>query len=531
MTKKTETPPSYQTWVLFLIALAVVFRLLSWSGRTAIQTDSVTYISCGVNLFKGEGLVDTSGHALVSKPPLYPFLIGLVWKLGLDGETAARFVSFLSGLGVVILLFLLSRKLHGSGISLVVLAFASVFPGLVNSSTAALAESTTLLFLVSGTYFLLPLLEDWKLRDLILSATPFSLSVWTRSNAVLIVLSVIPVILAQVFAHRGCSRTKKMKSALWFMLWVVLLLQPLMAWNFHLTGRWTLSPESSSWFRVMLESETGDEARMEETLSGLGNRSEPEMSTLELIQSEPARFLQHSMKNAYTFYKETLPTVVPPLFFFLAGMGFLLQPVGGFSRLTVLLPFFLPLPLWMLMRGGEPRDVIPLIPPILILSGAGAVHLWRWARDLDRRKRGARHWGARAFAGTLWILTLGFCLPGALRYPLGVPGQAVEQKEMGRWILKNFPEEDRIILTRKPMVAFYAEGRAESLVYGDLNDLREGLEKTHARFLAIDSRTTAKIYPQFAPLFDGGNPPGWLHLLHRVEAPDGEWLILYEVRH
>jgi hypothetical protein len=177
------------------------------------------------------------------------------------------------------------------------------------------------------------------------------------------------------------------------------------------------------------------------------------------------------------------------------------------------------------MRGGEPRDAIPLLPPLLTLAGAGAVHVWKWGKDLDLD--GGR-FGA-TLAGTLVALSVLMCLPGSLRYHLANTGQEIEHKRMGNWIQENFPRQERQIVTRKPMVAFYADGKSIGLPVGSMEDFRQRALEGKAKFFAMDSRTTGKVYPQFAHLLHPDHAPDWLEFLHREEAPDGEVMILYRI--
>ncbi|MCA9414682.1 MAG: glycosyltransferase family 39 protein, partial [Candidatus Omnitrophica bacterium] len=512
-------------WFWGLLVLAISFRLVSWSGREAIQTDSVSYISPGINLFRGEGLVDTSGHVLVSKPPLYSLLIGMAWKVLGDGELAARLISFLAGLGTVALVFFLARRLYSNRVGIFAMAFAVIYPGLVNASTAALAESLALFFLLAGTLGLLNVIERWSVQSAVVSALFFSLAAWTRSNAVLIAAAAIPVLLSFLLARGTDSVGKILKPTFAFILIGLIALLPLLAWNRHHTGKWTLNPESSAWLKVMVESDSGDGLKMEEALGEIGSRTKSEVSATEVILEDPARFLEHILRNSYTFYKETFPTEITPLFVFLAGIGFLSRPNRGYSSLVVFLPFFLPLPLWMVMRGGEPRDVIPLVPAFLILAGAGGARLWDWGAEVDRS---ASVFG-RVVAAGLILLTLLFCIPGSLRFQLGNQGQEVEHRLMGEWIKEHYPRDERTVLTRKPMVAYYADGKSQSIVMGSLDDLRQHAMKCEAKFLAVDSRTTAKVYPQYAELLNSDSAPDWLRFSHEVEAPDGERMVLYEI--
>ena len=128
------------------------------------------------------------------------------------------------------------------------------------------------------------------------------------------------------------------------------------------------------------------------------------------------------------------------------------------------------------------------------------------------------------------ILTVALCMPGALKYRLGTHGQAVEHKLMGQWIKENIPKEDRRLLTRKPMVALYSDGRAIGMTRGNLEDFRTWVHKQDARFLCLDDRSTTPVYPSLAPLIDENfMAPDWLKFRHRVETSDGYSMVLFEI--
>ena len=510
---------------LFFLLIAIALRIVSWSGRTAIQTDSEQYISSGVNLFRGNGLVDTSGAVLTSKPPLYPTCIGLCWLVLGDGEQAARMVSFLSGLGVVLLLHRFASLLWGRTAALVTMGLAAVYPSLVNISTAALAESLTMCLELAALFFLARSLAEWKTRDALLCALFLALAGWTRSTAVLRGGAVLLVLLCFVFPRGAGTRRKAFGSAIVFAVVFSAVLVPLMFLNYTHTGRWSLNPEASTWLQIELARE--DDTTYEDALADAGSRSREGPSVLQAFSESPSRLLRHYFENAYTFYKQTLPTEISPLFLVLAGIGLVTASQGSARMLAALVPLFLPIVAWVLMRGTEPRDVVPLVPAVLLLAAPGILRLWDWGRGLDSKDGG---WiRGRLVSGSLIFLAVAFCLPGAVKYRLGSQGQAVEHKLMGLWIKESIPQEDRRIISRKPMVVFYAEGQALPVVRGDLEDLRDWAKSRQARYLCVDSRHTAPAYPVLAPLLDPQAAPGWLEFVQKTTAPDGETLLLYEI--
>src|SRR5438874_7146148 len=68
-----------------------------------VGRDGSTYARLGENLAHGAGYRDLSGALHAFYPPGYPLAIAPFVRLAGDGEHAGRFVSFVSGVAVVIL--------------------------------------------------------------------------------------------------------------------------------------------------------------------------------------------------------------------------------------------------------------------------------------------------------------------------------------------------------------------------------------------------------------------------------------------
>ena len=507
-------------WTILIIG--VVFRLVSWSGRTAVQTDSVLYISNGINLFSGKGLVDLSDNPLVAKPPLYSFLIGIVWKISGDGEQAARSISFLFGIGSLALIYYFGRFLWTEREALAAMAVAAVYPALVNASSAAMAESLGLFWVILALFYLAKTLVRSKIRYAFLSGLFMSIAVWSRPAAWLMGWVVILLLLFYLWP-KG-NRKNTIKSILVFSFVFFLTLQPLMFYNFAKTHKWSTCPEGAGWLKIELDRQS--DTTYEKTIENMGKIANYGKSVYNLFKESPGRFFKHYAENAYTFYKKTIPMEITPLFLLLTGIGLCVAPRNGYKSLVSLLPLILPAFAGVLMRGTEPRDVIPFVPLIILLSGAGIIKLWDLGKDLDFKNTG---WiRGRLLSLVIIFLAFIFCLPGALKYKLDFQGQAVEHKEMGKWIKNNVLKPDRRIMSRKPMVVLYADGYSIGVVTESLEALREKAIKDHARFLCIDDRFTTRVYPFLKPFLNPDNAPSWLIYRHKTTSPDGYNMILYQ---
>jgi hypothetical protein len=123
---------------------AFVLRVFILTNNTAIEMDGISYATMGDQISKG-----LFGQALNNVfSPMYPVFLGLLHLVVSDLEFSGRLVSLVSGMLVIYLSFLFSRRLSGSGARALVLAFLLAFqPYLVRYSGQVLSESlATLLF-------------------------------------------------------------------------------------------------------------------------------------------------------------------------------------------------------------------------------------------------------------------------------------------------------------------------------------------------------------------------------------------------
>lgn len=146
----------FSKWVLGVLAVALVARLAYWVLATPDYvpiSDAGHYFDLARNVAEGKGLVHTfpqlENHPTAFRPPLYPAVLGAVfWVLG-PSITAARVVSLVLGLVVVLLAIVVARRIGGDRSALLAGAAAAVFPPLVFNDVMVLTEPISLALLLA----------------------------------------------------------------------------------------------------------------------------------------------------------------------------------------------------------------------------------------------------------------------------------------------------------------------------------------------------------------------------------------------
>jgi 4-amino-4-deoxy-L-arabinose transferase-like glycosyltransferase len=144
-------------WPLLVLALAVrVAQVLATRHWVAVD-DPADYIRNAVSIAHGHGmapsLIEQGGPSAV-RPPAYPYLLGGVFAVSGDSETAGRIASALLGVVTVALIGLIADMLWTRRVALVAMALAAVYPPFVLVSGTLLSESLALPLML-GTVALL----------------------------------------------------------------------------------------------------------------------------------------------------------------------------------------------------------------------------------------------------------------------------------------------------------------------------------------------------------------------------------------
>ena len=141
------------------LALRLIYAI-AFTGDLRGFGDSAFYHGAATALADGDGFVDpATGLGSALHPPLTALLLAPASVLGLDSWLAHRCAMALVGAATIVAIGLLARRLAGDRAGLLAAALAAVYPALVSSDTAVMAETPF------GLFVALALLAAYAYRD------------------------------------------------------------------------------------------------------------------------------------------------------------------------------------------------------------------------------------------------------------------------------------------------------------------------------------------------------------------------------
>lgn len=148
-------------FVIFLIILSTLYSLSLFVDNDP-WWDSSVYLGMGKYIFSfGE-----SGLWEASRPLMWPVVLGLFWKLGLDPVLFGKITVILSSLGILVLTFLLAERAFGRKVAFASSLILSIFPTFFLFTGVLHAEiPSTFLFMLGLYYFVV---HRYKLSGIIL---------------------------------------------------------------------------------------------------------------------------------------------------------------------------------------------------------------------------------------------------------------------------------------------------------------------------------------------------------------------------
>ncbi len=134
-----------------LAAAAVLVRVTYWvlvTPNYVPDNDAGQYREIAVNLTDGRGFSTIFPqfhlHTTAFRPPLYPLLLAGTFKVFGTGIVVGRVLNLVIGVGVVVLVVLLARRLGGATAGWVAGGVAAIYPPLLANDTTLLTEPLSL---------------------------------------------------------------------------------------------------------------------------------------------------------------------------------------------------------------------------------------------------------------------------------------------------------------------------------------------------------------------------------------------------
>ncbi|MCW2998326.1 MAG: hypothetical protein JWN65_1875 [Solirubrobacterales bacterium] len=144
-------------------------------------------------------------HASAAHPPLWPLVLALPSRLGLDSVDAHRATGLVLGCVVVVLVALVARRLAGPCAGLIAAALAAVYPVLVGADGSLLSETLYGIWVLAVLLAALELHARPRLGPALVLGVAGGLAALTRGEGVLLALCVAA---AALWAAGGPPRAR-----------------------------------------------------------------------------------------------------------------------------------------------------------------------------------------------------------------------------------------------------------------------------------------------------------------------------------
>lgn len=280
------------------------------------------------------------------KLPLYVYAdVPFVAMLGLN-ELSVRLPSTLAGIGVVVLVFLILKKLTGSfHLSAWGMFMTAILPWLLIFSRIAL-EANLALFLTLAAFYSL-LLSQSKKFFLFYSAILLGLSIFTYNSSRILVLPFM--LLAVIFFRKNFARKRELVIASIIIIgFIVLAFFQALTVDSGARYRWTTILDEGAIIRI-------------NQLRGLSNLTSP---LDQIIYNKATYFTVESLKNYSSYFN-------PVFLFFKGGSNYQFSVPGTGPVYLIMLPLVL-LGIWQMIKQRKKWQLF-ILGWLLIAPIPGAI--------------------------------------------------------------------------------------------------------------------------------------------------------------
>lgn len=543
--------------MLVAVAAGVVLRLAQAGRAPIIEHDGAMYASLASAILRGDW-----AHGLSPLwPPLYPLMtagvaavacfLGAAWTPQVL-EGSARAVSVLCGAAMLVPLYWLARRMLGLRGAQWALILALFHPRLVQYSAAALSEASFTLMLIAG---LAAVTVAWRVEPApetsegaapgarppedarrvfleIAGGALFGLAYLIRPEGILVAAALWAAAIAM---RRGAPPLVRLGPV--FVLSAIVVSAPFIIFLHSQLGYWSLGEkgpfnfwrEHRAAYAEVFPEPRGLQERASESPELTDGIPPARVDVAGFILKRPAAFAGRYFANLGTILASSFPVAVYHIFVLLAVLGAFAVPL---RRSWPVLLVIAVLPLLYAAFSVDRRFFVPAIPLVLILAGGGMERLEeRIARRTGSPARSARI--AYAVAAALMISGIVYSIGH------GFIDDAPEHRAAGERLgdlwggeraaqpgAEERIDERPVVMSRKPWVAFYANGLIAELPEGSVEDVMARVRDKRCDVLVIDERWIASTRPRLMPLLDPGKAPSGLRVLYESDFP--RRIVLYD---
>ena len=549
MTKKSIRLVNNRDFILvsLLTLTALAIRLLSLHFYHFIGVDGgvdgVGYAISGKNLLSGLGY-SYQGHPQLANPPFYSILIGILWLPIQNLEFSGQIVSVISGSLLVIPVFYLAKKMYTRQAGILCAIFVVVCPPLIFGSTEVRVASLYTLLLWAAVAIGWKALKSHSLLWSALTGLMLALCYLTRAEAIILlpIFLLLYLLLFKLKVGVSSSIVKSIVSKSVLLIAVFALVSsPFWVFLYGQTGKWTLSTRGpytfigyygGNWEKDNFELAANPEAAQSEWLDQGG--------LLNFVMSNRHEILARWGHNVVSMWsgedKQVQLLGIPPwalrggLIFLLLFVSFALIRFIWNRHIAakhIYLLIIASSSLIYFFFAIDWRYFYPYIPFFLIGLAQVAIMIRDWAK-----KNSA--YGNRTLTKIVAYFPIGALLLGMSGYSGVLIGKKIdyapyEYKIMGQWMKKNINDiENKIVMSRKIGVPFYAGAKHEPLYYGEYPELIIYAGSRRVDYLVIDQWMIPRTRPQFSFLLEDNTKHPDLQLVHTIKY-ESRKIVLYKI--
>ena len=170
--------------ICIIILFFFFIKLFTLSYYNVVWWDSAVYIGMGKYIFS----LGSSGLWESSRPILWPLILGLLWKSGLNPILSGRIAEIIFGSLCVLLTYLIGKKLFNEKTALLASVFLALSPTFFFFNGIMLTEAVSTFFVLLGVFFLIE-------KKHLISGIFFGMAFMARFLQIFVFLSVILIYL------------------------------------------------------------------------------------------------------------------------------------------------------------------------------------------------------------------------------------------------------------------------------------------------------------------------------------------------
>jgi 4-amino-4-deoxy-L-arabinose transferase-like glycosyltransferase len=209
-----------------------------------IESDGTEYARIAQSLFEGQGLVGIFGGVNTAFPPFYPLLIGALSYIIGDLELAGRLISLTAGVGLIAVLYLLTKQLFDHRSAVLAGLLAALHPVLIALSVSVFSESLSTFLVMLGALCAIRTMQQLSLRRASATGVAFGTACLTRPEAIAFAAVASAAIFCSLIRTRQYS-PRVLTLAVLPLIFATIIGAPYSYYLSHLAGRFTWEGKSS----------------------------------------------------------------------------------------------------------------------------------------------------------------------------------------------------------------------------------------------------------------------------------------------